>query len=140
MYSMRLPSRIKLQTRQLISEAVTYSDSNTNTWIAHANTTQSTRAAFRTYGTLSTTNLLALKQTDSLASPVAFTTQGNGTGTITATWWLYGETVLLNETNGNFYAEPTAESGLYSLLWSTTQSASLDYIPVSLRTVPPVVV
>lgn len=64
---------------------------------------------------------------------------GNDTGAITDTWWLYGETVMLSQTNGDFYAERTTEPGLYSLLWSTTQSASLDYIPVSLRTVPPVV-
>lgn len=63
---------------------------------------------------------------------------GNDTGAITDTWWLYGETVMLSQTSGNFYAERTTEFGLYSLLWSTTQSASLDYIPVPLRTVPPV--
>lgn len=129
----------ELETRWLRPEAVTQSDSNTNTWIAHANTTQSTQAAFRTYGNLSNTNLLALRQTNSVASPVAFTTKGNESGAITDTWWLYGETVMLDQTNGNFYAEPTDESGLYSLLWSMTQSASLKYIPVSLRTVRPVV-
>lgn len=121
------------------TDSVTYSDSNLNTWVAHANTTQSTRAAFKTYGTLSATNLFCLKQTDSLVSPVGFTTLGNGIGAITDTWWLYGETVMLSQTNGNFFARPTAETGLYLLLWSTTQSASVENIPVSLRTVPPVV-
>lgn len=124
---------------------VTYSDNDRLTWMAHANTTQSSRLAFKATGTTSTTvNLLCLKQGNSMINPVIFTgiNTGNNTtakgGTITDTWSLYGSNVLLTQPNGNFYAKSTGKNGWWQLVWSTSQSAGLEAIPLALRTNPPI--
>lgn len=124
--------------------SVTYSDNDRFTWMAHANTTQSSRLAFKATGTTSTTvNLLCLKQGNSMINPVIFMgiNTGNNTtaegGTITDTWSLYGSNVLLTQPNGNFYAKSTGKNGWWQLVWSTSQSSGLEAIPLALRTNPP---
>ena len=127
------------------SSLVTYSSNDRTTWIAHVNTTQSTRGfAASGSSTTSTTNLLCLKESNSATNPVIFNGIGSvsssnaETGTITNAWSLYGSTVLINRPGGNFYAKSTGEHGWWQLAWSTLDSAGLEATAIILRTYPPV--
>jgi hypothetical protein len=130
---------------------VTFGD-NQNTWVAHPNTTNTTTesAIFTTAGVASSTNLLGLSDTGSVACPVIFTspTSQANNNTVTANtsvstpqtnvWTLYGKYVMCSQDNVNFYAQPTGQDGWYNLLWSATADAALTNIPVTLRpSVPP---
>ncbi|KAJ5123517.1 hypothetical protein N7448_009614 [Penicillium atrosanguineum] len=124
---------------------VTYSSNDRTTWIAHANTTQSTRT-FAALGssTTSTTNLLCLKESSSVTNPVTFNSINSvsissaDTETITNAWSLYGSTVLINRTGGNFYAKSTGKNGWWHLVWSTSDNAGLEATAIILRTTAPV--
>ncbi|KAJ6113795.1 hypothetical protein N7523_007112 [Penicillium sp. IBT 18751x] len=124
---------------------VTYSGNDRTTWIAHANTTQSPRN-FATLGssTTSTTNLLCLKESNSVTNPVIFNDMDTvsslnaDSGTITNAWSLYGSTVLINRPGGNFYAKSPGENGWWQLAWSTLEDAELEATAIILRTNPPV--
>lgn len=124
---------------------MTYSSNDRKTWIAHVNTTQSTRT-FAALGssTTSTTNLLCLQESNSTTNPVVFNDIGSvsssnaDTGTITNAWSLYGSTVLIDRPGGNFYARSTSENGWWQLAWSTLDSAGLETTAIILRTNPPV--
>ncbi|KAJ5670152.1 uncharacterized protein N7477_005515 [Penicillium maclennaniae] len=124
---------------------VTYSGNDRTTWIAHVNATQSTRT-FATLGssTTSTTNLLCLKESNSVTNPVIFNSMDTvsslnaDSGTITNAWSLYGSTVLINRPGGNFYAKSPGENGWWQLAWSTLNDAELEATAIILRTNPPV--
>jgi hypothetical protein len=130
---------------------VSFGDSKT-TWVAHPeNTNTTTPAAFTTGGSVSPTNLLAIANTDSITSPVIFTTSNGTSGTdasvpsntagtsapLTDVWTLYGNTVILNQTNADFYAQPTGKDGWYILLWGSTDQAAVGNTPVTVRTIAP---
>ncbi|KAJ5797106.1 uncharacterized protein N7518_005646 [Penicillium psychrosexuale] len=119
---------------------------------AHTDTTStSTKSAiFTTAGVASSTNLLGLSDTGSMACPVIFTTPSGQTSNDTVAtnttsastpqtnvWTLYGKYVMCSQDNINFYAQPTGQGGWYILLWSATPDAALRNIPVTLRTIGP---
>lgn len=136
------------------SDLLVSSGDNKTHWVAHpdtskTNTTQS--ALFTTESTPSTNNLLlgALGNTGAMTSPVIFTLDGtnhaqtrdlSNTGgnsvPFTDVWTLYEATVILNQPNANFYAQPTEKDGWYVLLWSSDVHASVKNTPLTLRTVP----
>ncbi|KGO69005.1 hypothetical protein PITC_078300 [Penicillium italicum] len=132
--------------------SLTFGD-NQNTWVAHPDTTattNTTESAFTTAGVASSTNLLGLSDTGSMACPVIFTTpsgQANNntvaanTSSVstpqTNVWTLYGKYVMCSQDNVNFYAQSTGLDGWYILLWSATADAALRNIPVTLRTIGP---
>lgn len=106
-------------------------------------------AAFAVNGNLASSSPLALKTSDDsvrasalvnadpYAKPVVLATPENEAGTLTDVWYLYGSFVLLNVPDAAFYAQPTGTEGLYNLMWSSTKMASLDCIPVTVKTTAP---
>ncbi|KAJ9484280.1 hypothetical protein VN97_g9098 [Penicillium thymicola] len=130
--------------------SLTFGD-NRNTWVAHpdATNTIAESAVFTTAGVASSTNLLGLSDTGSMACPVIFTSpsgQANNNTVATNTsvsapqtnvWTLYGKYVICSQDNVNFYAQPTGQDGWFILLWSATADAALRNIPVTLRTIGP---
>ncbi|KAJ5955042.1 hypothetical protein N7501_009321 [Penicillium viridicatum] len=124
---------------------------NQNTWVAHPDTRNTTTesAIFTTADVASSTNLLGLSDTGSMACPVIFTSPSgqanNNTVAMntsvstpqTNVWTLYGKYVMCSQDNVNFYAQPTGQDGWYILLWSATADAALRNIPVTLRTIGP---
>lgn len=152
----KFPVSCKSWTRSLyegrVSDlaTVTFGD-NRNTWVAHPDTTNTIAesAVFTTAGVASSTNLLGLSDTGSMACPVIFTSpsgQANNNTVATNTsvsapqtnvWTLYGKYVMCSQDNVNFYAQPTGQDGWYILLWSATADAALRNIPVTLRTIGP---
>ncbi|CRL28633.1 unnamed protein product [Penicillium camemberti] len=130
--------------------SLTFGD-NQNTWVAHPDTTNTTTesAIFTTAGVASSTNLLGLSDTGSMACPVIFTSpngQANNNTVAANTsvstpqtnvWTFYGKYVMCSQDNVNFYAQPTGQDGWYILLWSAMADAALRNIPVTLRTIGP---
>ncbi|KAJ6135928.1 hypothetical protein N7512_001088 [Penicillium capsulatum] len=104
-------------------------------------------------GILSATSVLALGNSDAFSQtsssikgdqyckPVVFTAMamvGSQSGILTDVWYLYGSFVLLNVPGAAFYAQPTGKEGLYNLMWSTSKMASLNSIPITIKTTAPV--
>ncbi|KAL4914973.1 hypothetical protein BDW62DRAFT_189427 [Aspergillus aurantiobrunneus] len=109
----------------------TVSENSRNTWIAHPNTTQSdfATASFESA-------VLSLPSSDSdrfvqLQEP----TPGALSSPDANVFSYYGDYVMIDIENANFYAVPTDTEGVYSLVWSDVAS---DDIFVVLRTNPPV--
>lgn len=103
-------------------------------------------------GILAATSVLALSNSDAVfqtsgvikndphSKPVVFTAMaraGNRAGMLTDIWYLYGSFVLLNVPGAAFYAQPTGKEGLYNLMWSTSKMASLNSIPITIKTTAP---
>lgn len=103
-------------------------------------------------GILAATSILALSDSnaffqtssilkdDTYSKPVVFTTMaraGSRAGMLTDVWYLYGSFVLLNVRDAAFYAQPTGKEGLYNLMWSTSKMASLNSIPITIKTTGP---
>ncbi|KAI9374706.1 hypothetical protein BJX61DRAFT_532160 [Aspergillus egyptiacus] len=101
------------------------------TWLAHANTTEIQAADFdaRVFTLAST----AYSDGD---GAVEFTKPADDTAAAAAgrPLTVYGNYVIIEEENANFYAIPTAVEGVYDLVWSSVGS---EEIPVILRTMAP---
>jgi hypothetical protein len=105
---------------------VTTSSSSSETWIAHANTTGLGDASYAD-------TVLSLPSLDSTDGTVQFKPKG-GSASSANVFAVYGNYVLIEAEDANFYAVPTRAEGVYSLTWSAVGS---DQIAVILRTIAP---
>ncbi|KAL2817576.1 hypothetical protein BJX63DRAFT_429620 [Aspergillus granulosus] len=107
----------------------TTSSSSSSTWIAHANTTGAGIAA-----DASDDSVLVLPSTDSSDGTVQFNPTTSLSAASAGDFGVYGNYVLINSEDANFYAVPTEVEGVYSLIWSDVGS---DQVAVILRTIAP---
>ncbi|CEL09730.1 hypothetical protein ASPCAL12861 [Aspergillus calidoustus] len=104
----------------------TTSSSSSETWIAHANTTGLGDASYAD-------TVLSLPSLDSFDGTVQFKPKASSASSANV-FAVYGNYVLIEAEDANFYAVPTRTEGVYSLTWSAVGS---DQIAVILRTIAP---
>lgn len=112
-------------------KSVAISETSQNSWIAHPNNTgTNATAAFQTM-------VLSLPGANSDDRDVSFKqpTMTQLQSQEASVFEFYGDYVMTNKNNTNFYAVPTDADGVYSLVWSDVAS---ENIPVILRTIAPV--
>ncbi|KAL3440245.1 hypothetical protein BJX65DRAFT_314984 [Aspergillus insuetus] len=105
----------------------TTSSSSSETWIAHANTTGLGDASYAD-------TVLSLPAIDSTDGTVQFKPKSSTSAASANVFVVYGNYVLIEAEDANFYAVPTNTEGVYSVIWSAVGS---DQIAVILRTIAP---
>ncbi|KAL3455234.1 hypothetical protein BJX64DRAFT_295233 [Aspergillus heterothallicus] len=106
----------------------TTSSSSSSTWIAHANTTGTGVS-----GDFADT-VLTLPSTGAADGTVLFKPKTAASASSSSIFNMYGNYVLINAEDANFYAVPTGVDGVYTLIWSDVGS---EQIAVILRTIAP---
>ncbi|KAL4880551.1 hypothetical protein BJY04DRAFT_191018 [Aspergillus karnatakaensis] len=115
----------------------TTSPTSTPTFLAHPKKPTSPGADFETL-------LFTLPTSNSTDHAVLFTelpASGSGTTPITETpsqFNTYGNYIIIEAENANFYAAKTKNEGVWNLLWSEDSGEVLDTVAVTLRTIKPV--
>ncbi|KAL2816675.1 hypothetical protein BJX63DRAFT_387088 [Aspergillus granulosus] len=105
----------------------TVSETSPGTWIAHPNTTEINVAPF-------SSAVLALSRTETSDGAVEFLEATAEVVDTNSVFSVYGNYVLIDGENVNFYAMPTEAERVYSLIWSDVES---EHIAIVLRTIAP---
>jgi hypothetical protein len=75
-----------------------------------------------------------------MTKPIGFAPDlSNTPDMLTDVWWFYGNYAEVILPQANFYARRLQEGvDVWQLMWSQSVSSSLDYIPITLRSIGPV--
>ncbi|KAL4861269.1 hypothetical protein BDV12DRAFT_208234 [Aspergillus spectabilis] len=112
----------------------TTSPTSIHTFLAHPNTTTTNVAQF-------TSLVFTLPATDSTDGRVQFTNPATESGftalvNSASQFDVYGNYILIEAENANFYAIPSEEEGVWGLVWSDVEIQQGE-VAVSLRTIAP---